>query len=136
MRVVIDTNVLVSALLSELNSPPALTLEKVLKDADRKLLLSPDLMAEYEDVLTRKKFAKAFQEKDIHALLVSLALESILIIPFTEINACEDADDNMVLALAIDGFANCIISGDDHLLRLHPFKTIPILSPADFLKMF
>lgn len=136
MRVVIDTNVLVSALLRELNSPPALTLEKVLKEDDCKLLLSPDLLAEYEEVLTRKKFAKAFHDKDIRALLASLAAESIFIIPFTEINDCEDADDNMVLALAIDGFADCIISGDDHLLRLHPFKTIPILSPSDFLKLF
>lgn len=136
MRVVIDTNVLVSALLSELNSPTALTLEKVLKDTDCKLLLSPDLLAEYEDVLTRKKFSKAFLDKDIRALLSGLAVESMFIIPFSEINACEDADDNMVLALAQDGFADCISTGDDHLLKLHPFEKIPILSPSAFLKVF
>lgn len=134
MRVVIDTNVLVSALLSKLNSPPALTLEKVLKDTDCKLLLSPDLLAEY--VLTRKKFSKAFLDKDIRALLSGLAVESMFIIPFSEINACEDADNNMVLALAQDGFADCIITGDDHQLKLHPFEKIPILSPSAFLKVF
>ena len=133
MRVVIDTNVLVSALLSP-GSAPGLVLETVLKDTDCQLLLSPDLLTEYEEVLTRKKFSKAFKKDDVMILLATMAKESVFLIPFTVATDCEDADDNMMLALAMDGFADCMISGDQHLLKLHPFKTIPILDPSDFLK--
>jgi uncharacterized protein len=132
MRVVIDTNVVVSALLKP-DSAPALVLQKVLTQKNRELLLSPSLLAEYEEVLTRKKFINIFSQAAIRSLIVSMAKESVFIIPFAIVDACEDADDNMVLALALDGLADCIVSGDNHLLKLHPFKTIPILNSTDFL---
>ena len=54
-----------------------------------------------------------------------------------KISASKDLKDNMILELAIASNASCIITGDKkHLLSLHPFRGIPILSPADFLKLF
>ena len=50
--------------------------------------------------------------------------------------ACRDPDDNILLALALDGKADYIVSGDKDLLDLTPFQDIPILKPAEFLKMF
>ncbi len=134
MRAVIDTNVLVSALLDS-SSPPALTLETVLKGKEWQMLLSPDLLAEYEEVLGRSKFSKMFDEKNVRLFLTAIALESVFLVPFSIVTDCEDADDNMLLVLAIDGLADCIVSGDNHLLKLHPFRSVPIISPADFLKI-
>jgi putative PIN family toxin of toxin-antitoxin system len=132
MRIVIDTNVLVSALLSP-DSPPAVVLQNLLSTPTASILLSPDLLAEYEEVLSRKKFATVFDATDIRLLLTAIAANSLFIVPSTVVTACEDADDNMVLALALDGFADCIVSGDNDLLKLHPFQQTPILNSADFL---
>ena len=132
MRIVIDTNILVSALLNP-GSAPDSVLQTSLGERKKQLLLSPDLLAEYEDVLNRKKFSKVFDKNDVSLFLTTLALDSIFIVPSTVVTTCEDADDNMLLALAIDGFADCIVSGDNHLLKLHPFEQIPILNAADFM---
>jgi len=53
-----------------------------------------------------------------------------------KINACRDPKDNKFLELAVAAGASCIVSGDQDLLTLHLFDNIPILSPADFLKLF
>lgn len=132
MRIVIDTNVLVSAILSP-DSPPALVLHNLLVTPTADILLLPDLLAEYEEVLSRKKFIGVFDATDVRLLLTAIAANSLFIVPSVVVTACEDADDNMVLALTVDGFADCIVSGDNHLLKLHPFQQIPILNSADFL---
>lgn len=56
--------------------------------------------------------------------------------PFTseEVRACRDASDDKFLEVIVNGHASCLVSGDKDLLSLHPFRGIPILSPADFLK--
>ncbi len=135
MRVVVDTNVLVSALLSQ-NSPTSQVVQNLLAASIPQLLLSPDLLAEYEEVLNRKKFATAFDADDVRLLLGTITTNSLFIVPAVAITECEDVDDNMVLSLAVDGLADCIVSGDNHLLALHPFRGIPIISAADFVKMF
>lgn len=132
MRVVLDTNVLVSALVSP-SSPPSRIMHTLLASPAPQVLLSPDLLFEYEEVLNRKKFAKVFDAHDVRLLLSALTAHALFILPTAKVTACEDADDNMILALALDGFADCIVSGDNHLLKLHPFQQIPILSPADFI---
>ncbi len=50
-----------------------------------------------------------------------------------EVHDCIDIKDNKFLELALSGKADAIVSGDDHLLRLHPWRGIPILKPADYL---
>jgi uncharacterized protein len=52
------------------------------------------------------------------------------------VSASRDISDNMFLELALSCHAACIISGDKHLLELHPFQNIPILNASDFLKAF
>lgn len=102
MRIVIDTNVLVSALLSP-DSTPALVLQNLLEQPKASLLLSPDLLAEYEEVLSRKKFITVFDATDVRLLLSAIASNSLFIVPSVVVTVCEDADDNMVWALALDG---------------------------------
>lgn len=73
MRVVIDTNILVSALLKP-RSLKAMAVEQVLQNGT--VLLSPDLLTEYENVLSRNKFSKAFSKDEVQILLAAIAAES------------------------------------------------------------
>jgi predicted nucleic acid-binding protein len=49
------------------------------------------------------------------------------------ITECVDPDDNRILEAAVEGRADCIVTGDNHLLRLREFRGIPILTAHDFL---
>jgi putative PIN family toxin of toxin-antitoxin system len=66
--------------------------------------------------------------------LVALLKESELVEVATAIAECRDTRDNKFLELAVDGKADYIISGDEDLLVLHPFRGIPILTARDFLR--
>ena len=60
-----------------------------------------------------------------------------LFVPIREtVQACRDPTDDRVLDVAVNGGAACIVSGDDDLLVLHPFRGILILSPAAFVERF
>ena len=67
--------------------------------------------------------------------LIALLKEVELVEVTEEVAACRDAKDNKFLELAINGQADCIVSGDDDLLVLSPFREIPILKPREFLTM-
>ncbi len=63
-------------------------------------------------------------------------LEKSTVIPITEsITVCRDPDDDKFLERAVSGNADYLVSRDDDLLALHPFREIPILRPAEFLNV-
>ena len=97
------------------------------------VVTSPDLLAEIQDVLSRKKFERYILPQERERFLARLVLETILVDVTTSIVACRDPKDDKVLSLAIDGSAIYIVSGDHDLLVLHPFQSISILTPGDFL---
>lgn len=66
--------------------------------------------------------------------LLALLKEAELVEITEQIIDCRDARDNKFLELAVSGKANCIISGDDDLLVLNPFRRIPIFNPKEFLR--
>lgn len=53
-----------------------------------------------------------------------------------QIDTCRDPKDNKVLELAVSGKAHCIVTGDEDLLILNPFRGIPILTAGEFLQLF
>ena len=53
--------------------------------------------------------------------------------PSTHIENCRDPKDNQILEVAVDGKADVIVTGDNDLLVLHPFRGVPIVGPAEFL---
>lgn len=63
-----------------------------------------------------------------------LARMCTVVEPVEEITTCPDPDDNRVLGCASAAKAACIVTGDNALLRLHPFRNISILTPAQFLE--
>ena len=130
-RIVIDTNVMVSALMfSRSTSMSAVSIAQ----SKGIILTSIEVLSELNDVLNRKKFER-YITKDIREdFLTSLALESEIVTLTEKISACRDPKDNKFLELAVSGNANFLISGDQDLLILNPFWSTEILTVKDFLQ--
>ena len=127
--VVFDTNTLISALLSP-GSVPFRALER----ARTNLLFSVATMEELFRVVQRSKFDR-YTTLDIRLRFVeALYREAIWVDITQQMAACRDPRDNKFLEVAVNGGASCIVTGDDDLLVLHPFRGIDILSPRDFLE--
>lgn len=127
-RVVLDTNVLVSALL--FGGVPG-TILQLVADGALILVTSPILLTELERVLISK-----FDYPPTIAELITTELRSLgeRVDPTLTLNAIrQDPSDNRVLECAVSAQADAIVSGDRHLLILKTFRGIPILSPQAFL---
>ena len=129
-RCVFDTNVLVSALLFD-QSTPAQAFFAALHAGE--IIVSTDAVAELNGVLGREKFRSYVTEEERERFLRSLLREAGLIEIEQKIQACRDPKDDKFLELAVNGGAACIVSGDEDLLSLHPFRGMPILTPEKFL---
>lgn len=130
LRFVFDTNAIVSALLLK-HSVSRQAFDMAF--ASGELLLSLAVISELNEVLKRKQFDKYILEEERMQFLAVLVREATLIEITETITECRDPKDDKFLELAISGKAACIVSGDKDLLVLHPFRGIPILTPAGFL---
>jgi putative PIN family toxin of toxin-antitoxin system len=93
-------------------------------------------LAELKVTFERSKFDKYIaleKRKDAIAYFEKIALH---IEVTSTVNDCRDAKDNKFLELALDANADCIVTGDNDLLVLHPFRNIPILSAYEFIQAF
>lgn len=129
-RVVADTNVLVSRLILP-DSVPAKVLRQV--ELNSLLLFSESTMYELADVLARPKFDRYVSRDDRRGFLERLGkiAEFIPIVQF--VRECCDPSDDKFLEVALNGSADVIITGDDDLLELHPWRDVAILSPSQFM---
>lgn len=129
LRVVCDTNTLISYLLLP-NSAPALAVRKALGHGV--LLVSESTLNELADVLSRPKFDRYISIEDRQAFfkLFSRVYERVNIV--CPVTACRDPKDNQFLEVAVNGDASIIITGDEDLLVLHPFQGVSILTAAQF----
>lgn len=130
MRLVVDTNVFVSAALKEV-SWPSRTLRWI--DEFGGLLKTVAIEREVIEVLQRPRIAPKIAPyflDNVRAIFASAELVTI-----TEpIVACRDPGDDKFLELAVNGHAELIVSGDNDLLVLVNFRGIPIVSPAEFCR--
>ena len=134
MRAVIDTNVLLSALLWR--GPPYALLEQA-RNGTVTLLSSPALLAELAEVIARAKFNVILARSNTsraQMLAQVRQLAEVIDPPALAKPVCRDPDDDAVLALAIAAQADLIVSGDDDLLSLTDFEGIPILTPVQALE--
>jgi putative PIN family toxin of toxin-antitoxin system len=136
MRVVLDTNIIISAYLV-LRGAPARILE-AFRRRNFQLILSPALLAEYERVLTRPDVQRRHgaSAEEIASDLAAIRSLATVVNP-TEVPAviAADPNDDMVLACALAGKADYIVSGDPHLLDLGEYEGIRIVSPAAFVSI-
>ena len=131
-RYVLDANVLVSAVLSP-NSTANLAYQKALDTGV--LLISVETFTECENVIFRPKFDRYISSIRRQKFLAEFRAAAELVSIVELINDCRDTKDNKYLDVAINGLANVLITGDQDLLILHPYRGIlPILSPSDFVK--
>lgn len=130
---VVDTNCFVSANLIS-NSVSAKSYDKILGIGI--IAMSESIFAEYTEVLYRKKLDKYLSNSKRNAALSYLKRNAVFFNIIEKIDDCKDPKDNMFLELAIACNAACIVSGDTHLLILHPFRGIPILSTTGFLEYY
>jgi len=137
MRLVLDTNTLVSALLSP-HGPP----RRLLDDARAQvfeLCSSPVLMAELLDVVSREKFAGRFAQAGLTPLGIVAEIRRLAIVAApTSVPRviASDSDDDHVLACALAGNADLIVSGDKHLRSLGgEYQGIRIVTPAEAVRL-
>jgi uncharacterized protein len=127
-RFVLDTNIFISALLFEGEASHLVNFWKLGKIIP---LVSAETLKEIIRVLAYPRFH--LKESEINALIDEEILPYAETVRITrQINGvCEDADDDIFLACAVNGQADAIISGDIHLLRIKEFEGVPIFKLAD-----
>ncbi|MYF00248.1 MAG: putative toxin-antitoxin system toxin component, PIN family [Gammaproteobacteria bacterium] len=132
MRVVLDTNVLVSALISS-SGPPGQLLSAV-KRGDMTLVTSEYQLEELRKVLARERLRPYIKPEEAQDLIGNLETVGTLIFELPECRLSPDPADNPILATAIAGNANLIVSGDKtDMLALGHVDDIRIVSPATAL---
>ena len=128
IRVVLDTNVYISALM--FGGLPGSLLDLALLQSFLPII-SPALLDELDEKL-RLKFAIGAED----AAIVRAKLENVaeIVKPDTALHVIEDdPDDNRVLECAVKGNTDYIVTGDRHLLKLGSYKAIPIVTVRQFL---
>lgn len=130
LKVVYDTNVLISAFIAE--SYPREAFRMVL-GGKVMLLASEELLAEFESVLSREKFG--FTKLQINDMILMVKRASKIVAPQQKLNIIkQDPDDNVILECAIEGKAGYIVSGDRHLLALKQYRGIKIITARQFIE--
>lgn len=129
IRIVLDTNVIVSALV--FGGVPRSVLE-LAEAGQYELFYSEPIQEEVRRVLTEKFGWSAAILKEVLPVLWSMGE---LVVPRTVVRAVpDDPDDNRILECALAARAHFVVSGDRHLLDLRPYKSILIVSPRQFLE--
>jgi len=129
-KVVIDTNIFVSAFLGSKNAK--LILKEII-NGEFLLIMSTEQLRELREVLNRPKFSKYITLREVDELVSVLSMKVIVPACYEKLIDCRDPKDNMILEEAVYGNAQYIITGDDDLLVLNPYKWIRIVNLRDFI---
>ena len=131
MRVVLDTNVIVSAVLIPGSSPDSIVRASRRGAVD--LVTSAPLLHELEDVLGRPRIAErlGWTAEERASFIAALTDFAVIVAPKERFQVVKaDPADNRVLEAAVAGSADYAVSGDHHLLELGSYEGIPIVTPA------
>jgi len=135
MRAVIDTNILVRAMLKPDGSVGPVV--DFLRDRRYVFLYSDATLNELIDVLGRPRMVHRYglTAAEVDALCALVILRGELVRPGRVITACRDPKDDKFLEVAVAGQADVIVTSDGDLEALDPFEGIPMISPAEFLRL-
>jgi len=134
-KIIIDTNVLVSALIS--NSFPARILNDIILERKVATCISKEILEEYIEVLNREKFEKFLNFKNNAEVVINKLID--IAISFTPINTVallNDLSDNKFLELAEISKADYLITGNSLDFTFSAFKNTKILSPKMYYQNF
>ncbi len=131
-KVVLDTNVLISAIVFGGNPREIL---QIAVAGGIGLVISEDIFAEFQAVLARPQFGLTSQL--VHGAAAELASLAEWVTPLVHMELVkDDPADNLILDCAVAAGADYLISGDSHLLKLGTCGKVQIVSPQEFLKAF
>jgi putative PIN family toxin of toxin-antitoxin system len=128
-RIIIDTNLWISFLLTSDYSK----VDPMFINNEIILIFSQELVDEFIEVAQRPKFRKYFSLSDLEELLKKVRMKALFVSVTSTVNQCRDFKDNFLLALAKDGGATHLITGDKDLLVLGKFGKTKILTITDFI---
>lgn len=133
-KAVIDTNVIISALLKE-KGIPGLILSLVLQKKIE-LCLSKKVFDEYQGVLARKKF-RGLDPKKVKRLLSQIKKQGLWVVPKVSVNAIKkDPDDNKFLECCLEADADFLITGNIKHFLFRKFHRTHIVTPREFIDLF
>ncbi|HUH34026.1 MAG TPA: putative toxin-antitoxin system toxin component, PIN family [Daejeonella sp.] len=129
LRLIIDTNLWISLIISrKLNR-----LDPLLYSHNARLLFSIELIQEIEMTIAKPKLEKYFQNEALSEMLTVFEPFIDLISVKSKVNLCRGPKDDFLLALAKDGKADYLITGDKDLLSIGRFEQTSILTISEFL---
>jgi putative PIN family toxin of toxin-antitoxin system len=135
MRVILDTNIIISALLVA-NSKPA-ELIAMWRQGKFDLLMCNEQLDELRRVTQYPKIRERLSPPLAGRLINQIKELSVSVVNLPDINLSEDPSDNFLLAMAIEGSADYLITGDiSHLLHLKKVMGTSIISVTDFLSQY
>jgi putative PIN family toxin of toxin-antitoxin system len=128
LRVILDTNLWISYLISK----RLRKIDALFEENGVTLIFSDELMEEFLEVAQRPKFGKYFTSADLENLLALFDVYGEWVQVVSSVDLCRDAKDNFLLALAKDGKADYLITGDQDLLIIKKFEDTDILTYTEF----
>ena len=132
MRIVLDTNILVSGIF--FGGPPGRILQ-AWREGAVQLVLSPEILEEYQEVLD--ELGASRPGIDVRPLLDSLVVHAELVVGAGLVGrVCDDPDDDKFLACAATAGVTCVVSGDRHLLKVPGYRGIEVLKPRTFVDAY
>ncbi len=131
-RIVIDTNVIVSALIG--SSYPAQIIYNIVLSRKALMCISSEVFAEYNKVLHRERFSK-YTNFVTNAEIVLNKIDelSMQFIPFQKISIIKDEPDNRFLELGITANAGFLITGNHKHFKLSEYGLMKIVNPQDYI---
>lgn len=132
MKIVLDTNVIISALIKE--GKPRDLLFEILQNHE--LVISKEILEEVATVANEPRIRKYVNQEDIVNFLRDLASSALIVKIKSRFKAVkEDPDDDTILRTAVDGKSRLVVSGDSHILDLKRFRRIRIVSVVEMLQI-
>lgn len=127
MKIVIDTNVIVSAMF--FGGKPRQLVELLVKHKFQSFA-SAEIVNEYQD--TASELCARYPKKPVHLPLTAIVTAMNIIETTSDISVCRDPDDDKFINCALDSNCSYIISGDNDLLTIKNYNGIKIVTVAEF----
>ena len=132
MKIILDTNVLISGVF--FSGPPFQILD-AWRNGKIKILISPEILAEYRKV--GEILSEQFPSINLDSFFAIVAREAeIIAAPPLPEPVCEDPDDDKFLSCALSGQCRIIVSGDKHLKRISGYRGIVVITPRKFVEEY
>jgi len=130
-KVVLDTNIMISALIGKHGAPAKLFEKLILEEIEN--YTSKEIIEEIVDVLNRKEITKRTTNEARIFLLEQYLIRSKVVVPKEKNTVAVHESDNKFIDTAIEAKAKFIISGDEHLLEIKKFGEIRIMTAKEYL---